>query len=215
MLQDLYFSHVQAPLQGLWTGCVWPLLHTNPARALSRLGPPCSGLRQLPHSDRQSVTTLNQEHFANCTQVLLRWFTKRHWVLGLLLLKKKDQSYSAGQKFKLHRPTDFSGVMRFKVTAALWFQLNSSKTQLDKWNTAHRMWFLARDLWNEGIQLNSHIGRACSLNCTLSFARSFVFAQPYSKLPVFNPNPLLSEKGRWGEFRFKEVFKAPEAISEK
>lgn len=40
VLQNLHGRHVKAPLQGLWTGRVWPLLQTHQARSLPGLGPP-------------------------------------------------------------------------------------------------------------------------------------------------------------------------------
>lgn len=56
--QDFHPGHFQAPLQGLRTGRVRPLLHTNPACALARLGPPSQSLWQLPRSHGQPVTRL-------------------------------------------------------------------------------------------------------------------------------------------------------------
>lgn len=40
VLENLYSVHVQAPLQGLWAGCVWALLQPHQACALAGLGPP-------------------------------------------------------------------------------------------------------------------------------------------------------------------------------
>lgn len=57
LLQDVYPGHLQAPLQGLRTGRVRPLLHSNPGRALARLGPPSQSVRRLFHSQRQPVTS--------------------------------------------------------------------------------------------------------------------------------------------------------------
>lgn len=40
VLENLHGVHVQAPLQGLWAGCVWALLQPHQACALAGLGPP-------------------------------------------------------------------------------------------------------------------------------------------------------------------------------
>lgn len=55
VLQNLHSSHVQAPLQGLWSGCVWSLLHTHQACPLQRLGPPGQSVWRLPCPHRRSL----------------------------------------------------------------------------------------------------------------------------------------------------------------
>lgn len=60
VLQNLHRSHVQTPLQGLWTGRVWPLLHTHQACTLQRLGPPSQSVWPLSRPHRQPVTALTR-----------------------------------------------------------------------------------------------------------------------------------------------------------